>query len=181
MQTGILLHDSLLYDWPRLRLLKEARLRQHAHVIWMCGLSGAGKSTLAARLAKKLLEYGYVSQVIDADVVDGLNKGLGFSGEDRRENLRRVAELARLFMGCGIITIVSFISPTHESRRTARNIIGEQDFSEVFVSAPLEICELRDTKGLYKQAREGKISDFTGIGFLEVLETGCEIDRCTFR
>ncbi|HJZ41497.1 MAG TPA: adenylyl-sulfate kinase [Bacteroidales bacterium] len=163
MQTGTLQHDTL-YDWPRLRLLKESRLRQHARVLWMCGLSGAGKTTLAAELDKRLLECGFLSQVIDGDVVrGGVNKGLGFSEADRRENLRRVAELARLFTGCGIITIVAFISPTEEARHTARNIIGETDFTEVFVNAPFEVCEQRDTKGLYKQAREGKISDFTGI------------------
>jgi adenylylsulfate kinase len=163
MQTGTLQPDTL-YDRPGLRLLKESRLRQHARVLWMCGLSGAGKTTLAVQLDRRLLEYGYVSQVIDGDVVrSGLNKGLGFGEADRRENLRRVAELARLFTGCGIITIVAFISPTEETRRTARNIIGESDFTEVFVNAPFEVCEHRDTKGLYKQAREGKIRDFTGI------------------
>jgi adenylylsulfate kinase len=153
-----------LFDWPRLRLEKEALLHQHGKVLWMCGLSGAGKSTLASRVDQLLTDRGFLSQVIDGDVVrSGLNKGLGYSGEDRRENLRRVAELAKLFMHCGVITMVSFISPTRESRDTARHIIGEEDFLEVYINAPLEICEKRDPKGLYKQAREGLIRNFTGI------------------
>jgi len=139
-------------------------LCQHAKVIWMCGLSGAGKSTLAANLDRMLYQYGFLSQVIDGDIIrNGLNKGLGFNADDRRENLRRVAELAKLFIECGVVTIVSFISPTHESRQKARNIIGEKDFIEVYINAPLSICEQRDTKGLYKQARRGLIKDFTGI------------------
>jgi|WetSurSiteA1Bulk_404760.scaffolds.fasta_scaffold00460_9 adenylylsulfate kinase len=146
------------------RLSKEAILNQHARVIWMCGLSGAGKSTLATRLDNELLSRGYLSQVIDGDVVrGGLNKGLGFSSEDRHENLRRVAEVAKLFVNCGVISIVSFISPTLHSRAMAKNIIGEQDFLEVYINASLDVCEARDIKGLYKQAREGKIPDFTGI------------------
>jgi adenylylsulfate kinase len=152
------------FNWPEMRLRKEALLQQRARVIWMCGLSGAGKSTLAARLDQMLFDKGYLSQVIDGDMVrSGLNRGLGFSEEDRRENLRRVAELARLFLHCGVITLVSFISPSHESRKTARTIIGEENFLEVFINAPLDVCELRDTKGLYRQARQGLIREFTGI------------------
>jgi len=143
---------------------KEALLRQHARVIWMCGLSGAGKSTLATRLERDLHERRYLAQVLDGDAVrSGLNRGLGYSPEDRLENLRRVAEVAKLFLGCGVITIVSFISPTCNYRQMAKDIIGEQDFLETYINAPLEICDQRDTKGLYKQAREGKIKDFTGI------------------
>jgi adenylylsulfate kinase len=147
-----------------IRHSKETLLKQHACVVWMCGLSGAGKSTLANRLDKELLNRGYLSQVIDGDVVrGGLNKGLGFSDEDRYENLRRVAEVAKLFTGCGVISIVSFISPTNKSREMAKTIIGSDNFLEVYVNAPLKTCEDRDIKGLYKLAREGKIKDFTGI------------------
>jgi adenylylsulfate kinase len=154
----------VLFDWPRLRNRKESLLNQHARVIWMCGLSGAGKSTLASRLDLMLTDRGYLSQVIDGDVVrSGLNRELGYSVEDRRENLRRVAELAKLFVQCGVITLVSFISPTLESRQIARTIIGKQDFTEAYINAPLEVCEKRDTKGFYKQARAGLIRDFTGI------------------
>jgi adenylylsulfate kinase len=143
---------------------KEALLKQHAQVIWMCGLSGAGKSTLATKLDRELYNRGFLSQVLDGDAVrSGLNKGLGYSPEERMENLRRVAEVAKLFLGCGVITIVAFISPTNSYRQMAKNIIGEQDFIETYINAPLEVCDQRDTKGLYKQAREGKIRDFTGI------------------
>ncbi len=152
------------FDWQGMRLKKEALLQQRARVFWMCGLSGAGKSTLANRLDRMLIARGYLSQVIDGDMVrSGLNRGLGYSAEDRQENLRRVAELAKLFLHCGVITIVSFISPTRESRQMASSIIGESNFLEVFINAPLGVCEKRDTKGLYRQAREGLIRDFTGI------------------
>jgi adenylylsulfate kinase len=163
MPAGTL--NTLIPNSPEgLRTTKEAMLRQHAQVIWMCGLSGAGKSTLAILLDKELSDRGYLSQVIDGDIVrSGLNKGLGFTNEDRLENLRRVAEVAKLFAACGVITIVSFISPTQKARSMAKGIVGEHDFIEVYVNAPLEICEKRDTKGLYKLAREGKIKDFTGI------------------
>jgi len=157
-------NSDFLNKWSGMRFPKEAMLEQHARVIWMCGLSGAGKSTLASSLDKELFDRGFLAQVIDGDVVrSGLNKGLGFTREERHENLRRVAEVAKLFVSCGVITIVSFISPTSNSRSMARSIIGEKDFLEVYINAPLEICEGRDTKGLYKQAREGKIKDFTGI------------------
>jgi adenylylsulfate kinase len=157
-------NSDFLNKGPGMRFPKEAMLKQHARVIWMCGLSGAGKSTLALRLDKELFDRGFLAQVIDGDVIRrGLNKGLGFTREERHENLRRVAEVAKLFVDCGVITIVSFISPTNNSRSMARSIIGEKDFLEVYINAPLEICEGRDTKGLYKQAREGKIKDFTGV------------------
>jgi adenylylsulfate kinase len=158
------LHIDSFIKWPALRSPKEAMLNQHACVIWMCGLSGSGKSTLAARLDQELYKRGYLSQVIDGDVVrNGLNKGLGFSEEDRYENLRRVAEVAKLFTGCGVISIVSFISPTVNYRTMARNIIGKEDFLEVYINAPLDVCEHRDIKGLYQKARSGIIKDFTGI------------------
>lgn len=151
-------------NWPAMRLPKEKLLGQHARVIWMCGLSGAGKSTLAAGLDQALYHRGYLSQIIDGDVVrNGLNRGLGFTGEDRLENLRRVAEVAKLFVGCGVITIVSFISPTLNTRAMARSIIGDADFLEVYINAPLDVCEHRDTKGLYHKARQGILKDFTGI------------------
>jgi len=143
---------------------KEALLNQHAKVVWMCGLSGAGKSTLAAGLENKLTEHGYLSQVLDGDVVrSGLNKDLGFSIQDRVENLRRIAEISRLLTGCGIITINAFISPTFKARELVRSIVGDADFIEVYVNAPLKTCEKRDAKGLYTLARQGLIKDFTGI------------------
>jgi adenylyl-sulfate kinase len=147
----------------KMRVHKETMLKQHARVFWMCGLSGAGKSTLAASLDRELTSMGYMCLVIDGDDIrKGLNKSLGFSDEDRRENLRRVAEVARLTTNNGIITIVSFITPTRSIREMIRTILSE-DYIEVFVNAPIGVCELRDTKGLYRQAREGKIREFTGI------------------
>ncbi len=143
---------------------KEELLNQRARVIWMSGLSCAGKSTIAAGLERELFKKGYVTQVLDGDNIRmGLNKNLGFTEEDRNENLRRIAELSRLFINCGIITINSFISPTKEARKNARSIIGKDDFIEVYINAPIEVCEQRDTKGLYKKARQGLIKDFTGI------------------
>lgn len=162
MPTGALF-SNIFSSASEVRSRKEAILNQHARVFWMCGLSGAGKSTLASILDNELTLRGYLCQVIDGDDIrSGLNKGLGYTEEDRRENLRRVAEVARLFARSGIITVVSFISPTESIRQTIRKIVGE-DYIEVFVDAPIEICEQRDTKGLYKQAREGKIKNFTGI------------------
>ena len=151
-------------DQLNLRSRKEAKLRQHAKVIWMCGLSGAGKSTIAFELERQLFDLGYIAHVLDGDYLrSGLNKDLGFSDEDRIENLRRVAELSKLIISGGIITINAFISPTSEIRNQARSIIGHQDFIEVFVNAPIQICEQRDKKGLYEKARMGLIKDFTGI------------------
>lgn len=147
-----------------MRATKEALLKQRARVIWMCGLSGAGKSTLASELDLKLSARGFLSMVIDGDEIrQGLNRGLGYSAEDRSENLRRVAEVARLTTASGIISIVSFITPTQSVRQMVRNIVGENDYTEVFVNAPLDVCEQRDIKGLYRLAREGRIKDFTGI------------------
>jgi adenylylsulfate kinase len=143
---------------------KQRLLNQRARVIWMTGLSGAGKTTIARGLEKELLKKGYLSQVIDGDELRaGLNKNLGYSNEDRKENLRRIAEISRLFINCGLITINSFISPTHEVRSMAKSIVGEDYYVEVFINAPLEVCEQRDNKGLYSKARQGLIKDFTGI------------------
>jgi adenylylsulfate kinase len=165
---------------------KERLLNQRARVIWMSGLSGAGKTTIARGLEKELLKRGYLSQVIDGDDLRaGLNKNLGFSNEDRKENLRRIAEISRLFINCGVITINSFISPTQEVRSMAKSIVGEDYYIEVFINAPLEVCEQRDNKGLYRKARQGLIKDFTGIDspFEPPLNANIEIktDRLTIK
>jgi adenylylsulfate kinase len=165
---------------------KERHLNQRARVIWMTGLSGAGKTTIARGLEKELLKKGYLSQVIDGDDLRaGLNKNLGFSNEDRKENLRRIAEISRLFINCGVITINSFISPTHEVRSMAKSIVGKDYYIEVFINAPLEVCEQRDNKGLYRKARQGLIKDFTGIDspFEPPLNANIEIktDRLTIK
>ena len=149
-----------IYD----RKVKEEILRQSAKVIWFTGLSGSGKTTLASNLEKELFFRRFFCQVLDGDNIrSGINNNLGFSEEDRLENIRRIAEVSKLLIDTGMITICSFISPTKEIRHKARNIIGENDFIEIFLNTPLEICERRDTKGLYKKARAGEIKDFTGI------------------
>jgi adenylylsulfate kinase len=143
---------------------KEALLKQKALVIWMVGLSGSGKSTIAKALEQDLYERGYLTQLLDGDNLrTGINNNLGFSEAERLENIRRSAEVSKLFMNCGVITICSFISPTEEIRKIAKDIIGEKDYFEVYVNAPFEICEQRDVKGLYKKARNGEIKNFTGL------------------
>lgn len=139
-------------------------LGQRPLTIWLTGLSGAGKSTLAAELEARLIDAGRACYVLDGDNVrQGLNRDLGFSPADRRENIRRVAEVARLMNDAGLIVITAFISPYREDRRMARDIIGSERFLEVYLSTPLAVCEARDPKGLYRRAREGGVSEFTGI------------------
>ncbi|MCX6271335.1 MAG: adenylyl-sulfate kinase [Bacteroidetes bacterium] len=146
------------------RTIKQALLKQRGKVLWLTGLSSAGKTSLALLLQDKLLKMGHLTQVIDGDILrHGLNKDLGFSLNAREENIRRVSEVAKLFVNSGIITICCFISPTREIRKLAGEIIGKDDFIEVFVNASLETCEKRDVKGLYKKARSGMLPDFTGI------------------
>ncbi len=143
---------------------KEVYLKQRGKVIWFTGLSGSGKTTLASALEKRLLELNYFCQILDGDNVrSGINKNLMFTEDNRMENIRRIAEAGKLFMNCGIILICAFISPTNEMRQMAREIIGEDDFLEVFIDTPLKICEQRAPKGLYKKARAGEIKNFTGI------------------
>lgn len=143
---------------------REARLNQKSKVIWFTGLSGSGKSTIAQHLERQLFTRGFFAQVLDGDNIrSGINNNLSFSEEDRRENIRRIAEVSRLFIQSGILTINSFISPTIAIRQMAKDIIGPDDFIEIYVNAPLEVCENRDVKGLYKKARSGAIKGFTGI------------------
>jgi adenylylsulfate kinase len=143
---------------------KERFLKQRATVIWFTGLSGSGKSSLALRLEKELFIRGFHSKLLDGDNIrSGINRNLSFSSEDRVENIRRIAEISKLFLKCGIITVNGFVSPTEDIRNMAKEIIGRDSFIEVFVNTPIEVCEERDTKGLYKKAREGKILNFTGV------------------
>lgn len=153
-----------IFDRILSRTDKEQMLNQRATVIWLTGLSGSGKSTIAQALEHDLHQQGVLTQLLDGDNVrTGLCNNLGFSVEDRQENIRRIAEAAKLFINCGIITICSFVSPTRAIRDQARTIIGAEDFNEVYVNAPIEVCEQRDVKGLYKKARAGEIRNFTGI------------------
>ncbi len=143
---------------------KEYLLKQTARVLWLTGLSGSGKSTIAEALEKKLHEQNFFTTLLDGDNIrSGINNNLGFSEVDRLENIRRIAEVSKLFLNCGVITINSFVSPTNDVRKLAKEIIGENDFLEIYVNCPLEICEQRDVKGLYAKARRGEIKDFTGI------------------
>jgi adenylylsulfate kinase len=180
-------HIYTTFDKIKNRSAKEIYLKQRGKVIWLTGLSGSGKTTLASALEKRLFELNYFCQILDGDNVrSGINKNLRFTEVDRMENIRRIAEVSKLFMNCGIILICAFISPTNEMRALAREIIGEDDFLEVFVNTPLDICEQRDPKGLYKKARAGEIKNFTGISspfevpknpFLSVDNTKPDIDK----
>lgn len=143
---------------------KENLLKQRAKVLWFTGLSGSGKTTLGAALEKELFDRGYLTQILDGDNIrSGINKNLKFTEEDRVENIRRIAEVTKLFLNCGVVAINCFISPTKEARDMAKSIIGKENLIEVYVSTPIEVCESRDTKGLYAKARKGEIKNFTGI------------------
>lgn len=143
---------------------KQNLLKQNAVCIWMTGLSGSGKSTIAQGLEKRLYADGFLTAVLDGDNIrTGINNNLGFSEADRNENIRRIAEVNKLFLSNGIITINSFVSPTIDIRTMAKNIIGEQDFYEVYINASFEECAKRDVKGLYKKALNGEIKNFTGL------------------
>ena len=143
---------------------KENLLNQRSIAIWMTGLSGSGKTTIAIALEQLLNKKGFLTQVLDGDNVrTGINNNLGFSEEDRTENIRRIAEINKLFINCGIITINCFVSPTIAIRQQAKQIIGANDFIEVFINTTIEVCEKRDVKGLYAKARKGEIKNFTGI------------------
>jgi adenylylsulfate kinase len=153
-----------IFDNMLSREAKERLLHQHAVVIWMTGLSGSGKSTIAKGLEKKLYDEGVLTKLLDGDNLrTGLNKNLGFSDVDRRENIRRVAETAKLFLDNGVVTICSFVSPTKAIRESAKAIIGSEDFLEIFVDASFDECAKRDVKGLYQKALNGEIKNFTGL------------------
>lgn len=153
--------------WHHGQVTREEREKaqgQKGVTIWLTGLSGSGKSTVGNRLAEFIFERGGRSYVLDGDNVRfGLNKDLGFSPADRKENIRRIGEVSKLFTDAGVITITAFISPYREDRDTVRSLMKQGDFVEVYIKASLEVCESRDPKGLYKKAREGKIPEFTGI------------------
>jgi adenylylsulfate kinase len=153
-----------VFDQIVSRSEKEKRLNQRSKVIWFTGLSGSGKTTLASALERNLFAKGYLTQILDGDNIrSGINNNLGFSPEDRIENIRRIAEISKLLIHSGVICICAFVSPTEEIRKTVRDIIGEKDFLEIFVSTPIEVCESRDIKGLYRKARAGLIKEFTGV------------------
>ena len=153
-----------IFDDVLQRKDKEELLNQKSKVIWMTGLSGSGKTTIAKEVEKYLHSQGILSQLLDGDNIRlGISNNLSFSAQDRTENIRRIAEVSKLFMNCGVVTINCFISPTIEIRNIAKEIIGAENLIEVYINASLETCESRDVKGLYQKARKGEIKDFTGI------------------
>lgn len=153
-----------IFDRMLSRQDKEELLKQHSLMIWFTGLSGSGKSTIAIALERELHKRGLLCRILDGDNIrSGINNNLGFTEADRIENIRRIAEVSKLFVDTGIITIAAFISPSNDIREMAANIIGKDDFLEVYVSTPIEECERRDVKGLYAKARRGEIKNFTGI------------------
>lgn len=157
-------HIHPIFDQLVQRPEREERLGQHSKVLWLTGLSGSGKSTIAKALERRLFDDGFFAQVLDGDNIrSGINQNLSFSAEDRTENIRRIAEVARLYLHSGIICINSFISPTRVMRDMAKAIVGADDFLEIYINAPLTVCEDRDVKGLYQKARRGEIKGFTGI------------------
>ena len=153
-----------IFDKMLLREDKEALLNQKSVMVWFTGLSGSGKSTIAIALERELHKRGLLCKLLDGDNVrTGINNNLGFSDEDRAENTRRISEIGKLFIDSGVITIAAFISPNNEMREIASNIVGKDDFLEIYISTPIEVCEERDVKGLYAKARRGEIADFTGV------------------
>ena len=168
-----------IFEQMQPREEKEKLLKQRGLTIWFTGLSGAGKSTIAIALERMLAEQGFLCRILDGDNIrHGINADLGFSDTARRENIRRIAEICKLFTDTGVITLAAFVSPTRELREMARTIIGEKDFYEVYVATPLNECERRDVKGLYAKARRGEIAEFTGISapFEEPLSPSLRID-----
>ena len=157
-------HIYPIFERTLQRTDREILLKQKGIMIWFTGLSGSGKSTLAIALEKALYAQGILCRILDGDNIrSGINNNLGFSEADRRENIRRIAEVSKLFVDCGIVTLAAFISPTHAMRHMAADIIGQNDFLEIYVSTPIKECERRDVKGLYAKARRGEIKDFTGM------------------
>lgn len=153
-----------IFDKMLARTDKEQLLKQRGMMIWFTGLSGSGKSTVAIALERELHKRGLLCRILNGDNIrTGINNNLGFSPEDRIENIRRIAEVGKLFVETGIITLAAFISPNNDMRRMAAEIIGKDDFLEVYISTPIEECEKRDVKGLYAKARRGEIKEFTGV------------------
>ncbi|HJW85194.1 MAG TPA: adenylyl-sulfate kinase [Candidatus Brocadiaceae bacterium] len=157
--TNIKWHHGKISRDDRVNLMK-----QRGGTIWLTGLSGSGKSTIAVELEHALIENKHQAYILDGDNIrHGLNKNLGFSPEDRSENIRRIGEVAKLFTDANIITITAFISPYRQDRDNARKLFQAGEFIEIYIKCPLEVCEQRDTKGLYKKARKGEVKEFTGI------------------
>ncbi|MDQ1273071.1 MAG: adenylylsulfate kinase [Planctomycetota bacterium] len=171
--------------WHHGKITKDDRiklLRQKGVTIWLTGLSGSGKSTIAVEIEHALIENKHQAYILDGDNIrHGLNKNLGFSPEDRTENIRRIGEVAKLFTDANIITITAFISPYRQDRDNVRKLLKDGEFVEVYIKCPIDVCEQRDTKGLYKKARAGEVKEFTGISapYEEPLNPELTIDTST--
>ena len=153
-----------IFDEILQRKDKEELLNQNSKVIWMTGLSGSGKTTIAKGVERYLHSKGVLNQLLDGDNIRiGISNNLTFSSDDRTENIRRISEVSKLFINCGVVTLNCFVSPTIEIRNIAKQIIGAENFIEVYINASVDTCEERDVKGLYKKARKGEIKNFTGI------------------
>ncbi len=188
MSTPENIHTT--FDQILQRADKEKLLNQRGLVVWMTGLSGSGKTTIAVALERLLAKQNVLTQILDGDNIrSGINNNLGFSDEDRKENIRRIAEVSKLFVNCGVVTLNCFVSPTKEIRQQAKNILGD-DMLEVFVNTPFEECEKRDVKGLYAKARAGEIKNFTGLDapfeapenpFLDIETVGRSAEDCAYQ
>ena len=171
--------------WHHGKITKDDRVKllgQKGVTIWLTGLSGSGKSTIAVELEHALIENKHQAYILDGDNIrHGLNKNLGFSPEDRTENIRRIGEVAKLFTDANIITITAFISPYRQDRDNVRKLLKDGEFVEVYIKCPIDVCEQRDTKGLYKKARAGEVKEFTGISapYEEPLNPELTIDTST--
>jgi adenylylsulfate kinase len=185
MSTPENIHTT--FDRILQRTDKEKLLNQKGLVVWMTGLSGSGKTTIAVALERLLAEQNVLTQILDGDNIrSGINSNLGFSDEDRKENIRRIAEVSKLFVNCGVVTLNCFVSPTKAIRQQAKDILGD-DMAEIFINTPLEECEKRDVKGLYAKARVGQIKNFTGLDapfeapekpFLDIETVGRSVEDC---
>jgi len=183
MKKNIIKHNYEISLSNRRELLK-----QNSMLLWFTGLSGSGKSTIASALEQKLYQQGFKTFALDGDNIrKGINKDLSFSPEDRTENIRRIAEVAGLFVDAGIIVLAAFVSPYKKDRENIAHIVGNDNFVEIFVNTSLEECERRDVKGLYKKARKGEIKDFTGVNApyeapenpdVEVVTDGLSVEEC---
>ena len=159
MEKNVIPHSHVITKKER-----QAANKHRSLVIWFTGLSGSGKSTLAGKVEELLFRQGIKTYILDGDNVrTGMNNNLGFSPEDRKENIRRIGEISKLFVDAGIVVLTAFISPYRSDRAIVKKLLGEEEFIEVFVKCPVDVCEQRDVKGLYKKARAGEIKDFTGI------------------
>ena len=180
--------NIIRHDYSVNREERRVNLGQNSFLMWFTGLSGSGKSTIANALEHKLHKMGYKTYALDGDNIrKGINKGLTFSPEDRAENIRRIAEVANLLVDAGIIVLAAFVSPYKKDRENIRNIVGNDNFVEIFVNTSLEECERRDVKGLYKKARAGEIKDFTGINApyeapdspdIEIITDDLSLEQC---